>query len=197
MGNVVASSALREGMEVDTYALLNAAIPAMCHDSRASLYDNVETTPDGDSDPLTSALGFADKSIQTNGAELINFFLTNDSALDRWTDNNDILKPDNIVGAGYYFEPNNNPGTKLGISFATQIGRHVRTVHEALAHVTKSRTFTVGAKGATQGSISSSVDLGAEFGFGTTHSAEWVEDYLDTRAFYVRLLQEYGLDLIE
>ncbi len=32
MGNIVAGSALRDGLQVDNYALLNAAVPAACYD---------------------------------------------------------------------------------------------------------------------------------------------------------------------
>ena len=71
--------------------------------------------------------------------------------------------------------------------------RFVRTVHEALAHVTASRTITVGALGDTGGSIGTQVDMNANYGFGATHSAEWVRSYLETRGFYARLLSEYGL----
>jgi len=197
MGNIVAGSALREGMEVDTYALLNAAVPAMCYDGRSSLYSNTYTTPDGDTDSRIKRLGFKDQITATNGAVLVNFFLPLDSALSAWETNNRVLKPQfyNFGINGYYYDPSKPGQSRVGLTFALKIGRDVRTFHEAAALATQSRTKTAGALGGTRGVINSFVDLNGEYGFGNTHSAEWNFSYARTREFYKRLLNEFAIDV--
>ena len=155
MGNVVVSSALRENMQVDNYALLNAAIPAMCYDGRQILYEFDRETPDGDADPITKALGFKEKISQTNNARLINFYLTNDSALADenfgWVGNNRSYKPEsfNLGTTGYDYDPERAADTKIHITFALDFGRHLRLFQESAAYATASRTKTVGADGRT------------------------------------------------
>lgn len=53
------------------------------------------------------------------------------------------------------------------------------------------------APGATQGSIQSSIDMDAEYGFGATHSAEWVNALQSASDFYSRLIVEFGLNVEE
>ena len=56
----------------------------------------------------------------------------------------------------------------------TEFGRHLRSFHESAAYATASRTKAVGADGRTAGSINDKVDMDAQYGFGSTHSAEWL-----------------------
>jgi hypothetical protein len=83
MGNIVAGSALKKGMQVVNYALLNAAVPAMSYDTDPTLYQSgafwKSSTPDGDPDAGTKALGYGGQ-LQGVSGNLINFFLTRDFA---------------------------------------------------------------------------------------------------------------------
>ena len=149
-------------------------------------------------------LGFANKFAETNGATLVNFALPDDDALGIWKINNagplnigSIYKPDRHSPAWqYYYNPNGVAGQKLGIEFPLSVGRSVNTFHEAAAYVTASRTKAVGTAPLTAGSISTNIDMDAAYGFRGVHSAEWVEGYLETRAFYVDLMEEFELDPI-
>jgi esterase/lipase superfamily enzyme len=210
MGNVVVSSALREGMQVENYALLNAAIPAMCYDGREALYEFDRETPDGDADLVTKALGFKEKMSQTNGARLINFYLSNDSALTGkinvpivgdvfgWEDNNAHYKPEsfNLGTTGYDYDPDRTAGTKVYLTFLTEFGRHLRSSHESAAYATASRTKTVGADGRTAGVINDKVDMDVQYGFGETHSAEWQWRIQKTHRFYHDLMDKLDLNPI-
>ena len=58
MGNIVAGSALRKGMAVANYVMLNAAVPASCYDDSALLQQPYGLSPDNDSDQPTLALAY-------------------------------------------------------------------------------------------------------------------------------------------
>jgi hypothetical protein len=166
------------------------------------LYEFDRETPDGDADPITKALGFKEKISQTNNARLINFYLTNDSALADenfgWVGNNRSYKPEsfNLGTTGYDYDPERAAGTKFLITFALDFGRHLRLFQESAAYATASRTKTVGADGRTAGSISDKVDMDAEYGFGETHSAEWLWRIQKTDRFYHDLMKKLNLNPI-
>ncbi len=118
MGNVVVGEALREGMHVDNYAMLQAAVPASCYDEdeirirqtvpydqnagllHFTMWDS--PTPDGDTDGKTRRMAYrgALKSIG-NSTNVINFYLANDFATSfAWEINNDQTKPPLRLGDG-------------------------------------------------------------------------------------------------
>lgn len=211
MGNIVVGSALREGMQVENYALLNAAVPAMCYDSNEGLYEFAMVTPDGDIDPITNALGFKEKISDDNvRRSMVNFYLANDSALTGlvdppfagefggWEHNNANYKPEsfNLGTTGYGYDTERDPGTKVHITFALHLGRYLRSFHEAAAYATASRTKTVGADGRTAGAIDDKVDMNAQYGFGATHSAEWIWRFQKTDRFYHDLMKKLDLNPI-
>jgi pimeloyl-ACP methyl ester carboxylesterase len=211
MGNIVAGSALKEGMNVVNYALLQAAVPAACYDSSATLtqapgpgvfgltyWDT--PTPDDDVDPLTSALGYRGR-LQSVGANLVNFFLPDDSATTTaWEFNNNSFKPYDPFGSGkYHYDLNAPAGQKLNITFLLSVGRFVRTPHEAMALVDQSPTKVVGADGRTGGAIDGSVNLsdsvyGGPLGFDTEHSAEFNRRIQTVQTFYYDLLDRLGAE---
>jgi hypothetical protein len=197
MGNIVAGSALKKGMAVQNYALLNAAVPALCYDQNAPIRWNY-TTPDDDPDPLTKALAYLNQ-LSNVGGTLINFHLENDFATTTaWESNNWLFKPQrfNSGATGYYYDRSKPAGQRLGISFATSIGRFVRTAHEAMAYVDQSRSKTVGAEPAALGSIDRRVDMSASYGFDTQHSAQWERALQQTTPFYNRVLDEFGIPFL-
>jgi hypothetical protein len=209
MGNIVVGSALREGMNIENYCLLNAAIPAMCFDGREALYEFDRETPDGDADPITIALGFKEKVTDQNvRKKMINFYLENDSALTGkyyvpifgeifgWEDNNENYKPETWGVAGYKYDPDRSAGTKVYRDFLFEPGRHLRLFQESAAYATASRTKAVGADGRTAGSISDKVDMDAKYGFGEAHSAEWQWRIQRTSRFYHDLMEKLDLNPI-
>ena len=200
MGNIVVGSALREGMKVDNYALLNAAVPAMCYDTDKALYSNNMITPDGDTkDTITKGLGFAGKITRGNVRDrMINFYLPKDFALGIWTVNNSISKPHAFPLDYYDYEPSAPSGEKLRFVdvslFSAMEYRYLRSFHEAGAYVTASRTPAVGALGNTDGAINGKVNMDARYGFGTVHSAEWELRFQKTDRFYYDIMQELKLE---
>lgn len=212
MGNIVVSSALMDGMIVDNYALLNAAVPAMCYDDDNKLYRFSTLTPDGDSDPITKDLGFSCK-IDCSGVtrSVINFYLSKDSALTGmldvpvigealgWEQNNKFFKPEsfNLGATGYGYDPSRASGTKVYIDFAFDFGRRLRSFHESAAYATASRTKAVGSDGRTCGSINDKIDMDTRFGFCAEHSAQWKWCIQKTSLFYHDLLIKLELSHIK
>ncbi len=199
MGNIVAGSALQKGMSVSNYALLNAAVPAMCYDQSPSLRQSAwnYTTPNDDLDPSTKALAYIGqfRNLNTNA---VSFYLPQDSAtVGGWEFNNGKLKPERYTGdsvgffglTGYAYTPSASPGSRLSINFLSTFGRYLIDPHESMSYATQSLTKTAGADGRTAGSISSAVPLDT-WNFGSQHSAEWERDIQDTAPFYARLLIE-------
>src|SRR6185437_2211627 len=135
MGNVVAGSALRAGIQTTRYAMCNAAIAAMAYDQ--NIVDFNYETPDTDSDQATrSTFGLANK-LNPSGTKLINFGLPADYALGQWNANNEIFKPQPRVPANYYYRPLNSPGRKLTYEGLVTV-RVVTSVAEAIGYVTQS-----------------------------------------------------------
>lgn len=206
MGNIVAGSALKKGMQVVNYALLNAAVPAMCYDTNTTLYQSgafwKSPTPDNDSDEGTRALGYSGQ-LQAVSGNLVNFFLPGDFATTTlWEGNNYTVKPQKLAAipgppftTGYYYDPEDSPGQRIGITYVTVVGRFVTTAHEAMSYAVHSRTRTVGAQGEVNGAIDDAINLDT-YDFGTEHSAQFNFDLLHTTAFYNRLLEEFGIPFL-
>jgi pimeloyl-ACP methyl ester carboxylesterase len=211
MGNVVAGSALKKGMSVTNYALLNGAVSAGCFDDRAILDQGWGyTTPFYDPDVGTQKLSYRNQLAGVNG-NLINFFLPADDALLKWEWNNDTpalitgspnrfplvgSKPQryNLGTTGYYYAPLNPVGQRLGVNFATVNGRLVSSSHECMSYIAQSPMKAVGAEGRTGGSIDSSVNMfQAPYSFGDVHSAQFDFRLQQTVPFYNRLLEEFDL----
>lgn len=203
MGNIVVSSAIEQGLNVSHYAMLNAAVPAMCYDSRQDiqLWRDAYDTPDEAPDDQTRMLGFSGIFEEFN-TKLINFFLTDDFALDIYEHNNRYEKPDTLIAgnnnldACYEYDSGRSPGSKLMLRYhVAGIAREVTTLHEARAFVTQSLTLAVGAEGQTQGSVDSLVDLDADYGFDRIHSAQWVLPIQSTFEFYSELRKQFDITL--
>ena len=210
MGGIVCGSALHKGMSVANYSLLNAAVPAICYDDRVdgngkSVLDENwgYSTPCYDSDQNIRNLSYRYKLNQVS-ANLISYFLPNDSALKAWELNNYTsgpfslgAKPQryNLGVTGYSYGIVGNPDANVKSIWLTVPGdvRYVTTAHEAMAYAVQSPTKTVGANGATQGPISSSVNMGSNYNFGSTHSAEFNFSIQATTQFYGELLDGMGI----
>ena len=193
MGNIVAGAALKNGMSVANFIMLNAAVPAMCYDESTSLRQSNwnYTTPNTDPDAGTRSLAYIGK-FGTLNTNVVNFFLTNDSATRTlWEINNSIWRPHryNSGTTGYGYDPSAIVGRRLYITFFTAFGRYLIDPHEAMPYACQSLTRTVGADGRARGSIGRVVDLDASFGFGDEHGAEWERTCQATRAFYAELMR--------
>jgi len=190
MGNIVTSEALRLGLAVNNYALMQAAVPAACYDAdearirRTSqethtagplIYQMWDSpTPDEDDDASTQALAYRGtfQGIGTN-ANLISFYLSEDYATSfAWEINNDQTKPPMWNGEqgnaslcfNYEYNPQGNPGQKLWMFAVSALypTYYITNKHEAMAYACRTWGKAAGAWGATAGAISTnaSVNLG-------------------------------------
>jgi len=213
MGNVVAGSALKKGMSLTNYALLNAAVSAGCFDDRAILDQGWGyTTPFYDPDPATSSLSHRNQ-LAGVGGNLVNFFLPADDALLKWEWNNDTpggLIPGSgnrfvVVGSkpqryslgvtGYYYDPSKPAGQRLGTNYPNVNGRFVTTPHECMSYLAQSPMKAAGAEADTAGSIDSAVDM-RPYGFDKVHSAEFEFRIHQVTQFYNRMLEECDLPFL-
>lgn len=181
MGNIVAGEALRQGMPVNNYALLNAAVPSACYDEdetrirQATQYTHSagplffsmwdSQTPDNDADPATRNLAYRGtfKDIGTS-TTLINFFLPEDQATSfAWEVNNDQTKPPMNNGqqsnaslvTNFEYDPSGQPAEKLwkfAIS-ALYPSYYITYKPEAMAYACRTWGKAVGAWGTTQGAV--------------------------------------------
>jgi len=180
MGNIVTSEAIRLGMNVNNYALMQAAVPSAAYDEHertkhTTTYNHFiftmwdKETPDDDSDPATRALAycgrFKDIGSSTN---LVSFFLPLDYATFMpWEVNNDQGKPEGGSLAGKYRYIRNNPSGEKLYKYRDEVvvdGEDVHTYqvvdyyltdkpYEALAHASSTWGKALGAQNVAQGAI--------------------------------------------
>jgi hypothetical protein len=194
LGNVAANEAIREGAQVDNYALMQAAISAGAFDGNNSAltYDYLATT--ASTSPGASALGGYNNCF-TNATRRVNFYNDDDFALfegvvggittHTWEGNQLDYKPDSydfFLGSHYVYSFD---GTNCFLRQYNGIGgllssRTLTEDFEKKAYVARSRTKAVGAAGLkydpftlTGGLISTNISLqdaslgfvgGAQFG---------------------------------
>jgi hypothetical protein len=216
MGNVVAGSALQQGMAVDNYALLNAALPASCYDESETLKQAPATvtiaglhvhlwnqlTPEDDPDPATRRLAYRGRLKQATG-NLISFCLPDDYATSfAWELNNGLTKPPAASLAGPFLYRRDSPsGQKLIKGFEDPstgddvVSYYISDQNEAEPYACRTWGKAVGAEKRTAGPIADSVDLSSDMfspkgsgGFSKEHSAEFNYDIQKVNAFYVELL---------
>lgn len=128
-GNFIVGEALRQGLVVDNYALMQSAVPAACYDSDDTnvketlpynIYGTVtvwdKDTPDDDTDPATRQLAYRGRfaNIDLN-ANLTSFFMPNDYATFKPFElNNDQFKPElGVFSKEYHYKKDNPAGQKL------------------------------------------------------------------------------------
>jgi pimeloyl-ACP methyl ester carboxylesterase len=216
MGNVVASEALKQGMTVNNYALMQAAVAAAAYDDDEGRIRQTNTdthygvtmwdtyTPDDDPDPATRALAYRGCFTNVSG-NLISFFLENDYAtFAPWEFNNRVKKPPSEFVPNYIYNRSAASGQKLrkysnlGTTFEYYITNH----HEAMAYACTSWGKAAGAWGATRGKIGAWVDLSEEIyqlpneqrsGFGDEHSGQFNANIQSLKPFYDTLMRRLGL----
>lgn len=217
MGNVICGAALREGMEVENYALCNAAMAAMAYDPSPALRNKQNSTeplssiwlpsvPERSPDTHPSAtvrdnFGLENKFYEgLNLPVMFSFGLPNDSALSTWVANNLTFKPDGEHSYVYQETPI-APNISYNLLWAPPNAnpREVNSRAEAFAYVTKSLTRAAGADLRTGGAINDFQDMdnwgaGANHsGFNSTHSAQWRWMNQSTHLFWENLFVELNL----
>lgn len=221
MGNIVASEALRLGMQIDNYALLQAAVPAACYDDdegriRQTLQYNHDIftmwdndTPDDDADPNTRALAYRGRFKGVTG-NLTNFFLPDDYATFKpWEVNNDQTKPPGgLFRANFEYERTGLSGHKLFKYMGGRRGappyaldHYLADPYEAMPFACRTWGKAAGAWGNTAGVLTATVNLnsdtyhlpGQEHGFGDQHSGEFDATIQHLTQFYSTILDSFAI----
>lgn len=202
MGNVVAGSALLNGMQVTRYAMCNSAMAAMAYNG--SIHDYDFETPDTGINAYVRAFGLADK-LSAVPTEIVNFGLVPDEALKVWDLNNQLFKPEKTVaagGKGYNYFPGGLDGHELAYGIQADPGdvfqelRPVTSLSEAMGYVTQSRSKAMGAKEKIGNRVVSFVNMGeGGFEFGVKHSAQWVFSIHKNYPFWKEVLKKFQVDV--
>jgi hypothetical protein len=201
LGNGVVGSALKSGMAVNNYLMMQAAFSAKAYNAglptegRFKEADDKKPTPDGLDDK-----GYAGylHGVQAN---IINMFNVSDFALAtgtvgpfefeaNWEANQLDYKPDDPPGVGRYSFDNQNQGSVSYTLSGTT--RRVSDPHESMAFIARTRTKAVGALPSVGGVVFEQVDLReAPYNFGRNradHSAQFNRNIQQTDAFYKTVL---------
>ena len=217
MGNIVVGEAMRLGMRINNYALMQPAVPAACYDDRdllkqTSTYQhsflgiNVtmwdEASPDDDPDAATRNMSYRGMltDIGQNG-NLILFYLPNDSATSNaWELNNDLTKPSGTLSGQFRYDRNAPTGQKLYRDFGGGVREYTwASRRESSTFACRTWGKAAGAELRTQGAIglANRVDLSAptfalpgetEPGFGDEHSGQFTAQIQVLKPFYDELI---------
>jgi hypothetical protein len=217
LGNVAANEAIREGAQVDNYALMQAAISGEAFDgNNTALNYSYLTDSSLASSPDADALG-GYNNCATNATRRVNFYNDDDWALfqgpfQMWEGNQHDYKPDSFTYFGGFNYQYSFDGTNCFYKTYNSIGgllsnRTVTEDFEKKAYAARSRTKAVGAAGLlyspnalTGGAIMNNVSLqdaslgfagGAAFGrTRPDHSGEFQRSIQTTTPFYKELLKD-------
>lgn len=190
MGNIVVGSALENGMTVNNYAMMQAAVPASSYDDRTILEQTQpvnhavslnfwgqpvpvgsitvwdQSTPDGDTDSATRALAYRGL-LQTIAQRCnpISFYLPADNATSyAWEINNGLTKPPGEWSNQYRYVPSNPAGQRLYKEYGGGVRDYSWTSrYESMAFAASSWGKAVGAEPRTEGAIvaAGGVNLGS------------------------------------
>lgn len=185
MGNFVAGSALKKGAPIVTYALLNSAVPAECYDGRSEIRDEFTSgiSLGNAKNEQRLSLAYLNSFSQTSHTQFTNFYLERDKATSfYWEKNRNYLKPvDGYTVSAYDILPYYNEffgGTRI-----------VNYRHEAMSMCDKPYSRASGREHRILFNSlyrSQNEDL-ARFGFGETHSAQFVFPIQTTFFFWQTL----------
>ncbi len=207
MGNIVVGSALKKGMIINNYALMQAAVPAGSYDVSASLDYAPLIDAENNAGPLEKSPDLANPDLGYRGhlsnisGRLVNFHNRDDFALAtgslafgviqaNWEANQADFKPHDPIGSGEY----RYNGTSGWITFVVDPNRNVTDHEEMMSFIARSRTRAVGAQENVLGSIDAEIDLNlAPYNFDNDryhHSGQFNLNIQELDAFYQRLLEE-------
>jgi len=219
MGNVVTGSALKRGLLVDKYILMQAAIPAGCYNDSVNNFQdflvaeqNRHATPD---DAVDRGYRLFLASVVGNVGKFVSFYNSNDFALQTgtlftislgsfkwpfetsWVANQIDFKPNAFHNASfdYYDYFASYPAGQRSVFFFN--GTDIRSVtdpHETMAFIARARSKAAGAVGPNgQVVSSSSINLETDYGFtrdADDHSGQFVRRIQQISAFYQRFADE-------
>ena len=195
LGNIVVGSALKQGMQVNNYILMQAAVPSGCYNanqpSHRPFVDHAVGVPNPDSASDLGYRGF----LESISGNLVNFYNFQDDALEAWDINNTVFKPNRSITAGqsYGYESRNTEGQRCML-FAPLTTRLVLDPHESMAFVASSRTIATGRE-QTVSAVDGNHSLDA-YNFGDEHSAQWDRRIQQLVPFYNRMLDEFGIPFL-
>lgn len=217
MGNIVASEALRLGMSVNNYALMQAAVPAACYDEdeerikQPANYTHYGVpmwntySPDDDQDPFTRERAYRGRFANLSG-NLVSFFLESDYAtFAPWELNNRLNKPPSEFVPNFIYNRTATSGQKLrkysnlGVTFQY----YITDPYEAMAFACNTWGKAAGAWGATRGKLAGAgVDLSdtayqlageQRSGFGDEHSGQFNANIQSLKQFYDTLMRRLDI----
>jgi len=209
MGNVVVASALLNGLNINNYVAMEAAIPSGCYDDATNNFapfasaEQLLPTPDD----AVPALGYRKlmDGISTGGFH--NFHNKNDFALSEgnygpiaanWESNQIAYKPNGTLG--YSYAPNAVNVAKIRIiqqvTTGVYVSRDVADHHEAMAFVARPRSRALGSQ-ETAGFTNFDLSSLAKYPFGrdrTEHSGQYQRPIQKTHMFFNSLLDSMDVE---
>jgi hypothetical protein len=216
MGNVVTGSALRRGMSINRYFLMEAAVPGGCYSDTVNNYQRFLDEEDFRPTPhSTSDLGYQLflQAVHVNAVKIVNFYNVNDFALatgrypvignTNWERIQILYKPDdNATLHGnkvyvYDLGPPNNPYPIGQRCFLRTLHppfneRRVTDIHESLAYVARPRSKAIGAEPNSAAVFTNSIDL-TTYGFTgvlADHSGQFARRIQLVGDFYQAIFDE-------
>jgi len=211
MGNVVAGSALKRGMSVNRYFLMEAAIPGGCYNDAVNNYppfinrEQLHPTPDTVSD-----LGYRlyVGPAQNNALKIINLYNINDYALAAgaypvfgnvsWEGNQIGYKPNSFAAKTYSYDqgPPTAPypmGQRCFLRGTFSLSeRPVLDIHESMSFVARPHSKAIGAEPSSSSVFPNSIDLQG-YGFNaqrTDHSGQFNRSTQELNDFYKSIFNE-------
>jgi hypothetical protein len=201
MGNVVAGEALRlagTSQVVNTYVAMQGAVPAHCYDS-STANRATPTPPDRYAHYYTNGAS-SYFSASSGAGNYVNFYNTNDYALNWWNvDQGD--KPDDGLAAGpaYHYSSSSGFYKLVGVGLTNVVYLNFPTnTYEIFAYGNPSWSYALGAQADVGGTFKTltyqQVDLFAgPYSFGSAHkghSAEFRSDNMSRAVFWNTLLKK-------
>jgi hypothetical protein len=207
MGNVVTGSALKRGMTLNKYMLMEAALPAGCYDDSVNNYPRFLQAETSNPTPDTaSEMGYRLflQSTKLNVGSFVSFFNVDDYALAtgsvgvipewpievNWEKNEVSFKPDTLGGGTYRYQSSGVSYFDLPSDGTT---RQIVDVDESLSFVARPRSRAVGTETHNASVFGSVLNLQATCNFGAgvnDHSGQFTRPIQQLKPFYARMMDE-------
>jgi len=195
MGNIVTGEALRLAGTtlVNTYAAMQGAVPSHCYDQTATFRTIPLLLDDGDPDYYANYWTSGASCYFTNvvgAARYINFFNTNDWALNYWQDDQNF-KPDTLLDYG--FDGTNFYQSSRVLGFPTN-------TYEIFSFCDQARCYAIGAQPNLGGEFLTDFQVELDdtpYNFGSQHkyhSGQFRSDNMDRAMFWNKLLIQMRLN---
>jgi probable HAF family extracellular repeat protein len=220
MGNIVTGSALKRGMTLNTYMLMQAAVPSGCYNDSVNNYNkflNAEATnPTPDSQAQKGYRLFL-QSVVENVGKLVSFFNIDDYALatgttpvlgwpypTNWEKNEVDYKPNRFneadsLSGDYIFSPSKPVGDQISLNWNRDLSgryllsRPVIDIQESMAFAARPRSKAAGAELHNATVFGSVLNLESSCNFGadfSDHGGQFMRPIQDLNSFYTRIAEE-------